>query len=232
MLRSTRWFLWMRVAVIGFVIAAAVVLTLLRILVGALAFYHQEIEGRLSNELGAPVRFESLAADWVYFDPVLRLQGLSLGPESSDHLRVDRFSIRLDGLKSIMGKAPVLRELEVIGLQAVIAPDELGNWRVSGLPARTRSPEVDYLKLFEQSGRLVIESSKISVEGPYPFAIEIESDGQGLRLATTESHRVLSGSFRVVSDTASAVRFQEVATIIARFKGVSGSVLRSDLTHF
>ena len=232
MLRSTRWFLWMRVAVIGFVIAAAVVLTLLRILVGALAFYHQEIEGRLSNELGAPVRFESLAADWVYFDPVLRLQGLSLGPESSDHLRVDRFSIRLDGLKSIMGKAPVLRELEVIGLQAVIAPDELGNWRVSGLPARTRSPEVDYLKLFEQSGRLVIESSKISVEGPYPFAIEIESDGQGLRLVTTESHRVLSGSFRVVSDTASAMRFQEVATIIARFKGVSGSVLRSDFDAF
>ena len=232
MLRSIRWFLWMRVAVIGSVIAAALLLTLLRVLVGALEFYHEEIEERLSAELGAAIRFESLAADWVYFDPVLRMQGFSLGPESSDHLMIDRFSIRLDGLKSVIGKAPVLREAEVIGLQAVIAPDQLGNWRVSGLPVRARSPAVDYLKLFEQSGRLVIESSKISVKGPYPFAIEIESDDQGLRLATTASGRVLSGSFKVVSDTASAARFQEVVTIIARFEGISGSVLRSDFEAF
>ena len=155
---SIRWFLWMRVAAISFVIAAAIILTLVRVLVGALEFYHQEIEGRLSSELGAEVQFESLEADWVYFDPILRMQGLSLGPESTDRLSVDRFSIRLDGFKSIIGKAPVLRELEVIGLQAVIGPDQLGNWRVSGFPVTTRSPAVDYLKLFEQSGRLVIES--------------------------------------------------------------------------
>jgi uncharacterized protein (TIGR02099 family) len=229
---SIRWFLWMRVAAISFVIAAAIILTLVRVLVGALEFYHQEIEGRLSSELGAEVQFESLEADWVYFDPILRMQGLSLGPESADRLSVDRFSIRLDGFKSIIGKAPVLRELEVIGLQAVIGPDQLGNWRVSGFPVTTRSPAVDYLKLFEQSGRLVIESSKILVQGSYPFAIEIESDDQGLRLATTESDRVLSGSFRVVSDKASAAGFQEVVSIIARFEGTSGSVLRSNFDAF
>jgi uncharacterized protein YhdP len=50
----------MRVAVIGFVIAAALLLTLLRVLVGALEFYHEEIEERLSAELGAAIRFESL----------------------------------------------------------------------------------------------------------------------------------------------------------------------------
>ena len=101
MLRSIRWFLWMRVAVIGGVIAAAVTLTLLRILVGALEFYHQEIELRLSAELGTEVRFESLGADLIYFDPILRMQGLSLGPEATDQLMVDRFSIRLNGFKSV-----------------------------------------------------------------------------------------------------------------------------------
>ena len=70
------------------------------------------------------------------------------------------------------------------------------------------------------------------VQGSYPFAIEIESDDQGLRLATTESDRVLSGSFRVVSDKASAAGFQEVVSIIARFEGTSGSVLRSNFDAF
>jgi len=60
----------MRVAVIGSVIAAALLLTLLRVLVGALEFYHEEIEERLSAELGAAIRFESLAQNWAYFDPV------------------------------------------------------------------------------------------------------------------------------------------------------------------
>lgn len=232
MLRSLRWFLWMRVAVIGFVIAAAVILTLLRVLVGALGFYHQEIEARLSAELGTPIRFESLDADWVYIDPILRVQGLSLGSESPDSLIVDRFSIRLDVLKSVVGKAPVLRELEVIGLQALIGPDQVGNWRVAGLPVGVGTPAVNYLKLFEQSGRLVIESSTVLIRGPYPFAIEIESDDQGLRLSTTDVDRVLSGSFRVVTDKASAVQVEEVVSVIARFEGVSGSVLRSNFEAF
>jgi len=232
MLRSIRWFLWMRVAVIGGVIAAAVTLTLLRILVGALEFYHQEIELRLSAELGTEVRFESLGADLIYFDPILRMQGLSLGPEATDQLMVDRFSIRLNGFKSVIAKAPILRELEVIGLQAEVAPDQLGRWRFSGLPVSARSPAVDYLKLLEQSGRLVVESSKILVQGPYPFAIEIASEDQGLRLATTESDRVLSGGFRIVSDAASAAGFQEIVTIVARFEGISGSLVRADFEAF
>ena len=51
-LSSIRWFLWMRVAGIAVVITAAVLLTVLRLLVGALEFYHEEIEDRLTKELG------------------------------------------------------------------------------------------------------------------------------------------------------------------------------------
>ena len=231
-LSSIRWFLWMRVAGIAVVITAAVLLTVLRLLVGALEFYHEEIEDRLTKELGTPIRFESLDADLVYFDPILRMQGVSLGSEPSEMLVIGQFSIRLDVVKSFIGRAPVLRELEVTGLQALILPDSLGTWRVSGLPIPERSPVVDYLKLFEQAGRLVISSSRILVQGPYPFAIEIESDDQGLRLSTTESDRVLSGAFSVVSDSESAVRFQEAVTMIARFEGISGSIFRSNFEAF
>ena len=231
-LSSIRWFLWMRVAGIAVVITAAVLLTVLRLLVGALEFYHEEIEDRLTKELGTPIRFESLDADLVYFDPILRMQGVSLGSEPSEMLVIGQFSIRLDVVKSFIGRAPVLRELEVTGLQALILPDSLGTWRVSGLPIPERSPVVDYLTLFEQAGRLVISSSRILVQGPYPFAIEIESDDQGLRLSTTESDRVLSGAFSVVSDSESAVRFQEAVTMIARFEGISGSIFRSNFEAF
>lgn len=231
-LSSIRWFLWMRVAGIAVVITAAVLLTVLRLLVGALEFYHEEIEDRLTKELGTPIRFESLDADLVYFDPILRMQGVSLGSEPSEMLVIGQFSIRLDVVKSFIGRAPVLRELEVTGLQALILPDSLGTWRVSGLPIPERSPVVDYLKLFEQAGRLVISSSRILVQGPYPFAIEIESDDQGLRLSTTESDRVLSGAFSVVSDSESTVRFQEAVTMIARFEGISGSIFRSNFEAF
>ena len=231
-LSSIRWFLWMRVAGIAVVITAAVLLTVLRLLVGALEFYHEEIEDRLTKELGTPIRFESLDADLVYFDPILRMQGVSLGSEPSEMLVIGQFSIRLDVVKSFIGRAPVLRELEVTGLQALILPDSLGTWRVSGLPIPERSPVVDYLTLFEQAGRLVISSSRILVQGPYPFAIEIASDDQGLRLSTTESDRVLSGAFSVVSDSESTVRFQEAVTMIARFEGISGSIFRSNFEAF
>ena len=190
--------LWLRVALIGFVIFAALCLSLFRGLIAGLPFYQDELEAAMSQRLGTSVSLGTVSADLIYLDPQVTIRDLKLGLYERDQLHIQEVSVRLNTLKSLLLGGPVLRDLALIGLVGELRSVSGGGWRVSGFKAPKAPGSFDYVRLLEQAEQIKVESLNLQVLGGQPFNVTTRGNGQGLRLMAEDRQRVLSGGFRLI----------------------------------
>ena len=220
--------LWLRVALIGFVIFSALCLSLFRGLIAGLPFYQDELEAAMSQRLGTSVSLGTVSADLIYLDPQVTIRDLKLGLYERDQLHIQEVSVRLNTLKSLLLGGPVLRDLALIGLVGELRSVSGGGWRLSGFKAPEAPGSFDYVRLLEQAEQIKVESLNLQVLGGQPFNVTTRGNGQGLRLMAEDRQRVLSGGFRLISKDTRQLSFDQDVSIVARFDTPQGSLFSAD----
>ncbi|MFZ5843521.1 MAG: YhdP family protein [Pseudomonadota bacterium] len=130
--RALKW-LWYSVATL--IIAAAVLVSLGRLLFPQAHQLKPAFEQYLAERTGAKVRIAEVHGAWRGFGPELRVIGIELLAPDSDEplLKVARFEAALDLPRSLLSWHAVMRRFEVEGLQALVELDSKGQLVLPGL---------------------------------------------------------------------------------------------------
>jgi len=208
-------FLWIRIGLISLVIGAAVMITMLRGVVSLLESYQVEVEQWVSQQVGVPIDYESLSADLIYLNPRLTVRGLRVGGPEQIDLESAHIGLQINLAQSILTRSLVLVELELEGLRASLVPKADGGWGVLGLPESGSAPAFNLRQFLERAEQISVQSSSILVEAKRPVSLMFEDEGQGLRLTSTDTQRVLSGEMQVVADLANKLSLRETVSIVA-----------------
>ena len=108
--------LWHGFAII--VLAAAVLVTALRLMLPGIGDYKDEIQALVSDYTGYPVTIEGVGAEWAGWAPSLFLDGIAFydRPGGAPAGRFERVAVTLDPLASLAAWRPVPSRLSVRGL--------------------------------------------------------------------------------------------------------------------
>jgi len=129
-----------------YVVAARVALSLL-------PDYRADLERYLSEQLGFPVEIQSLSGSWTGFDPIVRIDGISInGPEQ---ILIERVHLRAAVLRSLLARAPRLRAINVESSSINLRRAQSGDWLIAGIPVKPSDGEegealnLEFLSLFD-----------------------------------------------------------------------------------
>lgn len=108
--------LWHGFAII--VLAAAVLVTALRLMLPGIGDYKDEIQALVSDYTGYPVTIEGVRAEWAGWAPSLFLAGIAFydTPGGAPAGRFEQAAVTLDPLASLAARRPVPSRLSVRGL--------------------------------------------------------------------------------------------------------------------
>lgn len=125
------WAWLLRLGIVLFLLIALLI-TSGRWLLPQAANYRADLEQRLSHYLHRPVRIQSLNAGWLGWEPVLRVDGLSLiDPEKGVPLvSFDQVLVRIDLPRSLLAGQPVLGNVRLQGLRLMVERDADGGLRL------------------------------------------------------------------------------------------------------
>ncbi len=121
---NTRWF--------AYLILFSV---LLYVALGRLAFlylpdYKSDLETYLSSELGFPIQIDGIRGTWSGFDPIIIIEGISInGP---DHAYLGSARARFAFLKTLLDRAPRIKDLEFSEGQVAVQQVADRDWVVAG----------------------------------------------------------------------------------------------------
>lgn len=163
LLRRLRRALWFATA--GLVILAAVLLTLLRLLLPGLEDYRAQVEARASMVLGQPVRIKTLSSRLDRLSPVAVLEEVVLlDPAGGQPVaRFREVGVGLDVWASARRLRPVMSTLTVAGADLTVLRHPDGSVQVQGLAGGggdEARPEGIGRWLLEQ-GRLALQDSRL-----------------------------------------------------------------------
>lgn len=165
------------------------------------AHYQPELEQRLSEAAGVPVRIGRLRAEWHNFSPLLSAEAVALqAPESGQPplLTIPRVEIAPALFRSLFAREPRLR-VRVQGLRLNLEQYD-GGWRVREL-ARLRESDPARLRqlvslVFRQPGLAVRDSGLVLHRlGHRPVALDLAD----VRLANDGDRHTLAGAVTVVA---------------------------------
>lgn len=120
----------------------------------------QQVADWLSVRAGQPVRFDTLSTSWTQRGPLLRLQGVRIGPQGKVGIgQVEMLVAMYTGI--LPGHS--LIELRLRGVALTVHRDSAGRWSVYGLP---RDVEGDPLEVLRRLGELQVIGGRLSVDAP------------------------------------------------------------------
>ncbi len=120
--------------VVAVLIAAAVLVSLLRLVLPEVDSYRGHVEEVVSGYLGQPVTITALDARLLGLSPKVILKGGTLrDAEARPTLRFEQLELALDPLASVRRGAPVLAELTVVGAHLALERLPSGVLQVQGL---------------------------------------------------------------------------------------------------
>lgn len=147
--------------------ATALVLVAIALLVGAasqalpLAEQRpQQIAAWLSQRAGQPIAFDRLQTEWTRRGPLLRLDGLRIGPHGE--VRVGQAEILLAMYAGLL-PGHSLTEVRLRGLALTLQRSDDGVWSVQGLPAARRA---DPLEALRRLGEIQVAEARLHVTAP------------------------------------------------------------------
>jgi uncharacterized protein YhdP len=191
------------------IVAAAVLVSLTRLLLPLAGNLRGEIEARVSAHLGQPVRIEAFAADLRGFRPVLRLKGVELLHDGATLAGIDELRVTIAPLGSLR-----LGRIEPVGLQAVGArlalqrlPD--GSFALRGLQGGDASGPSG-----GQGLQWLLRQERIAFSSGELFYQDLASGGAPLRFSELKLSlkgdgrlRHLSGSARLPEQLGRSIEF-------------------------
>ncbi|MBI2970551.1 MAG: TIGR02099 family protein [Gammaproteobacteria bacterium] len=117
------------------VLSAAVVVTLIRLVLPDIGIYRGEVEAWVSHYMGYPVVIHSLNADWYGWIPHLHLTNVDLlnkaGTQAITHF--ESAEIRIDPVATLLARRFVPRQLTVSGFDLTVARRENGGIVIEGI---------------------------------------------------------------------------------------------------
>lgn len=164
-------------------VAVTLVLVSGRLLMRVLDNQNERIAALLSERLGVPVQVGALDGRWTGLYPVLGIEGLALdldpGRAGAETLLAGA-EVELDPWRSLWRRQPVLRGIELQGLDLQLLQGPDGRWQVQGLAAGDgsmgdilldlllKTPSIRLVEStlqlqFAQGARFVLDSLYLSV---------------------------------------------------------------------
>ncbi|APO94447.1 YhdP family protein [Xanthomonas vesicatoria] len=147
--------------------ACALAVVAVALLVGAasqllpLAEEHpQQIADWLSQRAGQQIAFDRLDTEWTRRGPLLRLDGLRIGPHGD--VRVGQAEILLAMYAGLL-PGHSLTEVRLRGLALTLQRSDDGVWSVQGLPSGKRSDPLDALR---RLGEIQLAEARLKVSAP------------------------------------------------------------------
>ncbi|MBV6857786.1 TIGR02099 family protein [Xanthomonas campestris pv. zingibericola] len=147
--------------------ACALALVAVALLVGAasqalpLAEEHpQQIAQWLSQRAGQPIAFDRLQTEWTRRGPLLRLDGLRIGPHGE--VRVGQAEVLLAMYAGLL-PGHSLTEIRLRGLALTLQRSDDGVWSVQGMPSGGNSDPLDALR---RLGEIQLAEARLHVAAP------------------------------------------------------------------
>ena len=143
-------------------VVLALYVSLGRELMPLLAEYRTEVEREVQAAIGMPLHIGRLEGSWRDFSPLLVAHDVELG-EGAGRIYLQTLRLKLDPLRSLLGRRLEIQRLELGGLQLTVAQAAQGGWSVAGLPppanaSATASPEEALGTLLGISQLLLLDS--------------------------------------------------------------------------
>ncbi len=205
------------------VIGVALLVSLGREATDSLDNYRSEINFYVSEKLGLRVESEQLLGEWHRLKPRITALNLTVQDpgEKQPAVSLERITLEVDLLRSLLARQLVWRELWVGGVQLSLLEDADGHWAVSGLPPQDETEKKDntaLLNMLFDSDLLGVD--KITVQMKFFSGTEAALEGRDILLENSgDFHRLMAGL--------SLVGHEQVASLVVEAKGDRG-----DIDHF
>ncbi|MEZ5529492.1 MAG: YhdP family protein [Porticoccaceae bacterium] len=197
------------------VIGLALLVSLGREAIDSLNNYRSEINLYASEKLGLDVRSDQLLGEWRRLKPRVTALNLSIsGPgEERTAVTLERITLEVDLLRSLLARQLVWRELWIGGVQLSLQESAEGRWSVSGLPVRQEQQDGNNDALF----RMLFDSDllgvdKVTANLTFFSGTEAALEGRDIVLENSgDFHRMMAGL--------SLVGHEQVASLVMEARG-------------
>ncbi|MGQ3892289.1 YhdP family protein [Legionella sp. CNM-4043-24] len=121
------------------VICLAIISSLFRALTPWARQYKSEVEQHLSTLLGQSVNIRSMETSWYWFEPVIKLQDITVSSSNGNEIRLNRLLVGIDLFQSLWHWQIQPGILYVDGINLTLRHDN-NQWHIDGIK---RAPDVD-----------------------------------------------------------------------------------------
>ncbi|MCC7412141.1 MAG: TIGR02099 family protein [Gammaproteobacteria bacterium] len=194
-------------------VAAAVVISVVRVLLPQIGDYQAEIEAWVSDYVAQPVVIERIAADWRGWTPEIELTNIELRDptEARTLTRFEGARIAIDLWASLKMRRLVPGRLTVSGVKLSLLRSADGAIRMEGVePQRTDIPGVRQNALadwLQRQRNLTIESANITWHDERALFAPVVLSDVWLHIRSYGDRRQLAGSARLPADVGRAFHF-------------------------
>ncbi len=205
------------------VIGFALLVSLGREAIVSLDTYRSEINYYVSEQLGLRIDSEQLLGEWRRLKPRVTALNITISApgETRSAVSLERITLEVDLLRSLLARQLVWRELWIGGVQLSLLEDANGHWAIGGLPPRDEAEKQDnstLLNMLFDSDLLGVD--KITAQMKFFSGTEAALEGRDILLENSgDFHRLMAGI--------SLVGHEQVASLVVEAKGN-----RRDIDHF
>jgi uncharacterized protein (TIGR02099 family) len=154
-----------RVLVLILIVSAAYVL-LGRIAMSGVHLFDARLSSAIAQATKADVTLSRIYGDWMYFDPIIKIEGLAIGEQPSTGVLIGQATFRVNTIASIIERNIVFDEIEIDDVNLSLTQDSEGKWQVDGLPPADKPVDLDFLlNLISHINYLSAGGLKITVNG-------------------------------------------------------------------
>lgn len=131
---------WIGLAIV--IITLAIISSIFRALTPWARQYKGEVESHLSTLLGKPVTIDVMETGWYWFEPVIKLQQVTVHDSQKDNLHLDQLLVGINLWKSIWQWQiqPGILAIENVQLDL---RETAGRWQVQGFEDRQQGQTLD-----------------------------------------------------------------------------------------
>ncbi|WP_461481016.1 YhdP family protein [Porticoccus sp.] len=204
------------------VIGLALLVSLGREAIDSLDTYRSEINYYASGQLGLRIESEQLLGEWRRLKPRITALNIAIGApgETRPAITLERITLEVDLLRSLLARQLVWRELWIGGVQLSLAENAEGHWSISGLPPREPDQQDNSALLDMLFDSDLLGVDKIAARMTFFSGTEAVLEGQDILLENSgDFHRLMAGL--------SLADHQQVASLVVEARGD-----HRDLDHF
>jgi uncharacterized protein (TIGR02099 family) len=152
--------------VLGMLVIVAVYLSLGRLATFSVEANQHQIERYLRDNGLEFVELGAIAGDWRVHDPRFIVRDISVKPLGEPALDIDFLVLRVDSVRSLMSRVPIVTEMEISGIRFAVERDDKEFW-IRGFKRGDGSLNFDYvLDSLPHLELLKVDGINVALIGP------------------------------------------------------------------